>query len=745
MDSGSANINVGDVVAYTNGNATEAGAVSGGTVTALASTTINGSTASGSSVATMLDSTHFAFAYFDGSPDQITIALGTVSGTNISVQTTHQIFSTSGTPLSFLSIATLDSSHFVVAFEDPNTGFLNAMIVNVSGTTYVGSGSETQLNSVSTNQSSVKVSALDATHFVVGYLNASSLKVSAVVASVSGTTISAGTPAAISTTNATIPITTALDSTHFAMAYKNTSTTFLDATVSSVSGTTITAGTQTNLNPSIPGGISIISPDSSHIVVAYSDSTNGVTGEIAASVSGTTITAGSTAALLSSGNGSILITSPDSSHVVVYSSTNSSNSVVTSVLSGTVLTAGTASTFPGSLGTEYSLSAVSPSLFILGYSPSGSIAAAYLLQTQDTTVIGVATNASSAGGTVTVASNGVVSGYSGLTAGSTYYWAPNGGATTTVGTYKLGLAISGTSILLNSGSGAGTNQFFGDAVFANDFRIAEGAGNPQSLVFKNQLGRNIATLDEDGNLNLTGQILASNINQNAYSLLGTTTFAELTTATTSAQTTATSTPPAWAGAFSDASDAMKTGLQSVLQSVGNGVVDVIGKVVYASVGIFDKVFAKEVHTDKLCVSKSNGTEVCVTGDQLSAVMNGTATSTPNGSNGGQSSGSGSNASSTPPTITLIGADPAQLNVGDTYIDPGVTVNSTVSPNIGYTVSLDGATSTSPEQLQVNTTEPGTHIILFSATDQNGQTGTATRTVIVVDPNATSSEATSTGQ
>ena len=204
-----------------------------------------------------------------------------------------------------------------------------------------------------------------------------------------------------------------------------------------------------------------------------------------------------------------------------------------------------------------------------------------------------------------------------------------------------------------------------------------------------------------------------------------------------------------------------TTLQSDISSLGQMVVHVFNGAISASVGIFDKVFAKEVDTDKLvassattgqlCAQKSDGTSVCVTGDQLAALLSGTPP--PSQGTGGDSSSSAtstpddSSATSTPsaPTITLIGADPAQLNVGDSYIDPGVTVQSTVSPNIGYTMALDGGATTTPDQFHLDTSTPGTHIILFSATDQNGQTGTATRTVIISDPTATTTDATSTQQ
>jgi hypothetical protein len=38
-------------------------------------------------------------------------------------------------------------------------------------------------------------------------------------------------------------------------------------------------------------------------------------------------------------------------------------------------------------------------------------------------------------------------------------------------------------------------------------------------------------------------------------------------------------------------------------------------------GYFDKLFAKEIHTEKICIKKSDGTDVCLNGDQLQVMMN----------------------------------------------------------------------------------------------------------------------------
>lgn len=174
---------------------------------------------------------------------------------------------------------------------------------------------------------------------------------------------------------------------------------------------------------------------------------------------------------------------------------------------------------------------------------------------------------------------------------------------------------------------------------------------------------------------------------------------------------------------------MSSNLLSAIGGLGSSVVHMLDGAISATTGIFNVVFAKEVNTDKLCVSDDNG-KTCVTRTELDSLLAGVATSTPQGGGNGGGGGDNGNASSTPPVITLIGADPAEINVGDVYSDLGVTVESVVSPNIGYTMSLDGATSTTPAEFYLDTSEPGTHIILYSATDQNNQTGTATRTVII---------------
>jgi len=85
-----------------------------------------------------------------------------------------------------------------------------------------------------------------------------------------------------------------------------------------------------------------------------------------------------------------------------------------------------------------------------------------------------------------------------------------------------------------------------------------------------------------------------------------------------------------------------------------------------------------------------------------------------------------------------------VQVGATYDDLGATITGPQGDlNLGIEASVDGGATTTPDQIQIDTTQPGTHTVLYSATDQNGLTGTATRTINVVAPS--DDDATTTGQ
>jgi hypothetical protein len=125
---------------------------------------------------------------------------------------------------------------------------------------------------------------------------------------------------------------------------------------------------------------------------------------------------------------------------------------------------------------------------------------------------------------------------------------------------------------------------------------------------------------------------------------------------------------------------------------------------------------------KLCVQKSDGTSVCVNGDQLAGILSGTpsvqisAPTTPTISG-----------TTTPPSISIQGNNPATINVGDTYTDLGAIVHDNQGHDLSYRTFINGVLS---GNILIDTSQVATDTIDYVATDTWGNTSTSTRTIIV---------------
>jgi len=78
-----------------------------------------------------------------------------------------------------------------------------------------------------------------------------------------------------------------------------------------------------------------------------------------------------------------------------------------------------------------------------------------------------------------------------------------------------------------------------------------------------------------------------------------------------------------------------------------------------------------------------------------------------------------------PSIALNGANPMQLEVGQAFVDPGAIATDPEDGNLAVNADCDG----------VDTRRAGRYECTYHATDRDGNAAAATRTVVVVDPNA----------
>jgi hypothetical protein len=220
-------------------------------------------------------------------------------------------------------------------------------------------------------------------------------------------------------------------------------------------------------------------------------------------------------------------------------------------------------------------------------------------------------------------------------------------------------------------------------------------------------------------------------------------------ATSSASTT---TPEAQSFASSFVSNLFAR-VTTWLADASNGIHDLYAKIIHAS----------EVHAKEFCAQKSDGGEVCVTGDQLAALLSAAGASqspesvassassnpTPNPPISATSSSPKSDASTTaqtatsntPPIIQINGSNPAVIQVGDTYADLGATITGPQADlNLGIKTFLNGALVSN---IVIDTSAAATDTIAYVATDAAGNTATSTRTVIVRAPASADSAAVAT--
>lgn len=427
----------------------------------------------------------------------------TVSGTTITVGTPNTDASFAGGAV--LGAAKLGSSTFVYLYPD----FSNNLIARVgsvsAGVITIGTAQTVQASPYSQSaQFASNIVGLSATSFIITYLVSNQAKW--VVGTVSGTTISLGTASAGSLPSGNIGLTAiALSASLVALAYVDGSNN-INVTAASVSGTTLTAGSNVALSTGdvASSDINVAAISSSLFVITWASNTVPTSYQayaVVGSVSGTTTTLGAATAVALSQGFTPLIAVLSASELCFFSPPYQQPSYAS--LSGTTLSVtrgahqplvqGNSQTFtffsPGLVGVGSSsflwcdgqnglyegttAGAVSPpvtnlGLLFLALAPIDGSHALCVVADWDNSIkarvvtfepinsgpIGFAAAAISNGNSGAITFAGNVSGFSGLTTGSYYHVNGDGTLTTTDTGQPGGYALSSSSLLIAPAPGS---------------------------------------------------------------------------------------------------------------------------------------------------------------------------------------------------------------------------------------------------------------------------------------------------
>ena len=400
---------------------------------------------------------------YQGSAGYGTAVVGTVSGTSISFGT-PVVFNSAN---SFYVPSAFDSSSNKVVIAYRNTGnssYGTAIVGTVSGTT-ISFGAAVVFESAATIYPSVAFDS-NSNKIVIGYRDGGNSDYgTAIVGTVSGTSISFGSPVVFSS-GSTNYISTIFNSSanKIVIAYQNASnSSYGTAIVGTVSGTSISFGSatvfQTEITPSIRG---VFDPNSNKVVIVYAN--NGNLGDgtaIVGTVSGTSISFGTAVAFRPDGPASYMTPVFDSSaNKIIISYDDLGNSgygtLVVGTVSGTSISFETPVVF-NAAESEFMYSVYDPNSnkTIMSYRDTSLLSYGYAIvfeigNTNSANFIGItdAAISNAASGSVTI-KGGISTNVTGLTPNQNYYVQADGTLSTTTSSVLAGKALSSTSINLD--------------------------------------------------------------------------------------------------------------------------------------------------------------------------------------------------------------------------------------------------------------------------------------------------------
>jgi len=376
----------------------------------------------------------FALIYRDdNSPNYATSIVGSLTGTTITFGT-PVVFNSNSSYHNSISFDPNTAGKFVVAYEDrSNSSYATAVVGTVSGTTItygtpvVFNANEARYLNVAFDPNTAnKILVAYADDFPNGYGKS-------IVGTVSGNSITFGTAVTFHATGVTRDIFLSVDPNaagKFAIAYEAVSSTQGRAVVGLITGTTISFGASVEYRSQMNDHVITYNPNVANEFIIFTRGTAGAA-IIVGKVSGTAITFSEESPLAGT-----------MSEMDIAMNPNAAGQFISTYLSSTNSNYGTA---------------VVGRVEVLGGAPTNLT---------ETNFIGTSTSTYADGETASVMlQGGITTNQTGLTAGSTYYVQPDGTLATSAGTPSVvaGKALSATSLFLSdtpvaSGGGGGWTE-----------------------------------------------------------------------------------------------------------------------------------------------------------------------------------------------------------------------------------------------------------------------------------------------
>jgi len=298
---------------------------------------------------TFIGSNKVVVVYQDnGNSGQGTAIVGTISGTSISFGSAT-VFNSNSTL--YTDVEDVGNNKVLIAYHEASSSDGRARVGTVSGTS-ISFGTEVAFET-SGDTLFTSISKVSDDKAIVGFVSdvGSAKNAKCRIASISGTSVSFGTAATLSTSGENTSV-SFIGSDKFLVAFRHPNSSDRgEAIVGTISGTSISFGSIANYTSSGVNGVQSVSVGNSKVVIAYYTTSNSYGTSIVATISGTSVSFGTAVVFESASVATqdpIAIISPASNTVeIAYSDVGDSRkgTVISGTVSDTSISFGSSTVF----------------------------------------------------------------------------------------------------------------------------------------------------------------------------------------------------------------------------------------------------------------------------------------------------------------------------------------------------------------------------------------------------------------